>query len=115
MLGDRYPKVRQPVRTYTKLPEHLASSTRSPEFLRLLDQDLTRLWELSRSTHQKVSERRTHVTPLTRNVYNPGELVLLQRDPAAFQPSKLKLPFTGSYEVIQHVGMPYAVGTSLLM
>jgi hypothetical protein len=87
-----------------KLPDNLASSTRFPEFLRLLDQVLTRLWELSRSTHQKVSERTTHVTPLTRNVYNPGELVLLQRDPAAFQPSKLKLPFTGPYEVIQHVG-----------
>jgi hypothetical protein len=46
----------------------------------------------------------TSVTPLTRNVYNPGELAFLQRDPAAFKPSKLKPPFTGPHEVIEHVG-----------
>jgi hypothetical protein len=50
-----------------------------------------------------VSERSTHVTPLTRNVYNAGELVLLQRDPTAFQPSKLKIQHVGNAVRCRHL------------
>jgi hypothetical protein len=85
-----------------KLPGHLASPTHSPEFLRLLDQDLTVLWELSRSTHLKVvSECATHVTPLTRNVYSPGELYPAKR-PRYLPAFQAQVTFTGPYEVIQH-------------
>ena len=75
------------------LPENLAESARSPEYLRLLDADLHRLAELSRQAHSRVtSSRRTAVSEATQNVYLRGELVLVQRDPDKPLPSKLTLP-----------------------
>ena len=90
---------------YFKMPEFLAGSARSHEYLRLLDEDLQRLSDISRKAHAKVIDsRRTVVTDDTRNVYLRGELVLLQRDPDKPLPSKLTMPFSGPYEVIDHVG-----------
>ena len=91
--------------TYFRMPEHLAESARSQEYLRLLDEDLQRLSELSRKAHSKViSSRRTAVTEENRNVYLRGELVLLQRDPDKPLATKLTMPFAGPYEVVDHVG-----------
>lgn len=90
---------------YFRLPERLAESARSHEYLRLLDEDLQRLTELSRSSHAKViNSRRTAVTESSQNLYLRGELVLVQRDPDKPLPSKLCMPFAGPYEVIEHVG-----------
>ena len=91
--------------TMASLPESLAESARSPEYLRLLDADLQRLSELSRRAHTKVtSSRRTAVSEATQNVYLHGELVLVQRDPDKPLPSKLTMPFSGPYEAIDQVG-----------
>ena len=69
---------------YFKLPSALAESKRSHEYLRLLDEDLRNLSELSREAHSKViTSRRTAVSPETQNVYLRGELVLLQRIPTS--------------------------------
>ena len=58
---------------YFKLPEFLAESARSHEYLRLLNEDLQRLSELSRLAHSKVvRSRRTPITDETRNVYLRG-------------------------------------------
>lgn len=90
---------------YFKLPEFLAESARSHEYLRLLNEDLQRLSELSRLAHSKVvRSRRTPVTDETRNVYLRGELVLVHRDPDKPPPTKLSMPFMGPYEVVEHVG-----------
>ena len=90
---------------YFRLPEKLAESARSHEYLRLLDEDLHRLSEMSRSAHNRVtSSRRTEVTEDTQNVYLRGELVLLQRDPDKPLPTKLTMPFSGPYEVLDQVG-----------
>lgn len=87
--------------TYLRLPEHLAESSKSPEFLRLLDEDLQRLRAISAETHRKIiAERQSCVTPETQNIYLPGELFLVLRDPDTFQPAKLLAPFRGPYEVI---------------
>ena len=88
--------------TYFKLPEKLAVSERSDAFLVLLNEDLKRLEAIIRGTHATVVEqRRSRVDPEAHNVYLPGELVLHQRDPDNFLPSKLTLPFTGPYEVLE--------------
>ena len=87
--------------TYMQLPEHLVESSKSAEFLRLLDQDLQRLRALSAETHRKIiAERESAVTVETQNVFLSGELILVQRDPEVFQPAKLLAPFRGPYEVI---------------
>ena len=60
---------------YYRLPENLAESARSPEYLRLLDADLQRLSELSSQAHSKVtSSRRTAVSEATQNIYLPNSL-----------------------------------------
>ena len=91
--------------TYFRLPEQLPERLRAHEYLRLLDDDLRHLAELSQKAHAQVIEaRRSGVTEETQNKYLPGELVLVRRDPDKPLPSKLSLPFTGPYEVLQHDG-----------
>ena len=78
--------------TYFKLPDNLAEGDRSHTYIKLLNEDLHRLQEISRLVHADViAKRRSAVTPATQNVFLPGELVLLQRDPDKIYPTKLSL------------------------
>ena len=91
--------------TYLRLPERLREGEKSHTYLRLLDEDLQRLAEISREAHREVvAKRRTPVSEATQNVYMPGELVLVQRDLDKPLPSKLSLPFVGPHEVLQQEG-----------
>ena len=91
--------------TYFKLPPALCESEKSHVYLRLLDEDLQRLLELSRQAHLEViAKRRTPVTEATQNIYSPGDLVLVQRDLDKPLPTKLSLPFVGPHEVLSHEG-----------
>ena len=58
---------------------------------------------ISREHQAKIIDSRTKVTPIEeQNIYNPGELVLWQRDPTKPLPNKLASNFKGTYEVMTH-------------
>lgn len=90
--------------TYFSLPKDLPTGSRAPEFLRLLDADLKRLEEITSAKHALVIQSRSsQVTPSTQNRFQPGDLVLYQRNPDAPLPTKLSMPFLGPFVVISHV------------
>ena len=85
--------------TYFKLPPALREGEKSQAYLRLLNEDLQHLLELSRQAHLEViAKRRTPITEARQNVYMPGDLVLVQRDMDKPLPTKLSLPFVGPHE-----------------
>jgi hypothetical protein len=87
--------------TYLKLPETASASKSTQEFVRLLDEDLRALWAISKKHQDElVAKRGLNDAPHLQNQYQPGDLVLLQRDPSAPLPEKLAMRYTGPYEVI---------------
>ena len=63
--------------TNFRLPEQLQERLRAHEYLRLLNDDLEHMAELSQKAHAQVIEaRNSGVTEQTQNKYIPGELVL---------------------------------------
>jgi hypothetical protein len=89
--------------TYHRLPKNLPTGSRAPEFLRVLDEDLKRLAELTTARHALIIQSRSSaVTKDTQNCYQPGDFVLYQRNPDAPLPSKLSMPFLGPFIVILH-------------
>ena len=90
--------------TYLRLPEISDTAANTQAFVKLLDESLRTLWDISRS-HQKaiINKRGGNVDPALQNQYQPGDLVLFQRTTSAPLPSKLTLRFAGPFEVIsQH-------------
>jgi len=90
--------------TYLRLPQGLSDTATAHEYVRLLDDNLRTLWDIAQK-HQRtlIAKRGGNEDPAKQNQYQPGDLVLFQRDPSTPLPSKLTLRFTGPFEVIaQH-------------
>lgn len=87
--------------TYFKLPEAATASETAHEFVRLLDDNLRTLWEISKDYQLSLLEKRGATKdPALQNQYQPGDLVLFQRSASVPLPSKLTLRYMGPYEVI---------------
>ena len=88
---------------YLKLPENALPEEITHEWIKQLDDKLRTVWSISSEYQAKLVKERVKQTPEERrNVYHPGELVLLQRDPSQHLPTKLSMHFTGPWEVIKH-------------
>jgi hypothetical protein len=91
--------------TYFRLPDSATVTQTTQEFVRLLDENLKTLWEISESVQRRhLEERGANVDPELQNQYQKGDLVLFQFNakggPA---PSKLAMKYMGPYEVLsQH-------------
>jgi len=82
-----------------------SSMTAMHAYISKLNSNLETIRKLSYEYQQTIADERTGETPISeQNIYQPGDLVLFQRDPnACFLPSKLTPKFIGPYEVInQH-------------
>ncbi len=90
--------------TYLRLPEVSNTAANAHAFVKLLDESLRTLWDISRTYQKSLIEKRGgNVDPALQNQYQPGDLVLFQRSTGAPLPSKLMMRFAGPYEVIsQH-------------
>ena len=87
--------------TYFKLPEPVTEASNTQEFIRLLDENLRVIWELSKKHQTEVKNKRANDSdPNRQNKYQPGDFVLFQRNPLAPAPSKLSLRYMGPYEVL---------------
>lgn len=71
-------------------------------YISKLNEDLETIRKISYEYQQTIAAERTASTPLHKqNIYQPGDLVLFQRNPdACFLPSKLSPKFIGPYVVI---------------
>lgn len=87
--------------TYLKLPELLSESQTAHEFVKLLDDNLRTLWDISVKHQLKlVLKRAGKENPLLQNQFQPGDLVLFRRDTSSPLPSKLTMRFSGPFEVL---------------
>jgi hypothetical protein len=90
--------------TYFKLPEATSVAATTQEFVRNLDANLRALWAASQKHQTNVRSKRSgHDDPARQNQYQPGDLVLLQRNTSAPAPSKLSMRYMGPYEVISQL------------
>lgn len=88
--------------TYFKLPEEASASHNAQEFVRLLDENLRVLWQISKDFQADLVKKRTGNEDSSRqNVYQPGDLVLFNRSVGAPLESKLTMRFSGPFEVIE--------------
>ena len=88
---------------YLKLTENALPEEITHEWIKQLDDKLRTVRSISSEYQAKLVKERLEQTPeKRRNVYHPGELVLLQRDPSQHLPTKLSMHFTGPWEVIKH-------------
>jgi len=87
--------------TYLKLPELLSESQTATEFVRLLDDNLRTLWDISCKHQLKLLRKRVGDQDDARqNQFQPGDLVLFRRNTSAPLPSKLTMRFAGPFEVL---------------
>lgn len=90
--------------TYFSLPSSLSNSdsaTVTHEFVRLLDQNLQILQQISKDFQHTLAHERTDVTPAVRqNKYQPGDFVLWELDTSKPRPTKLTPRFLGPFIVI---------------
>ena len=87
--------------TYLRLPKAGAAAETAHAFVKLLDDNLRVLWEISQKHQLQIVARRAgDEDPLKQNTYQPGDLVLFQRDTSKPLPSKLTMRFMGPFEVI---------------
>jgi len=88
--------------TYFRMPERGDSVHSAHAYIRLLDDNLKLLNDISKRHQEKIVQKRTAATPLDKqNKYQPGDLVLFQRNPDEHLPTKLTPKFVGPYEVIE--------------
>jgi len=87
---------------YLQLPDSLVPSEVTNAWVRALDADLRHIRAVSGKFQAELISQRLAATPEeTQNVFQPGDLVLFQRNPENVLPTKLSSPFTGPYRVIQ--------------
>jgi len=90
-------------RIYFQLPDSRDPTTISNEYVRLLEEDLQELRAISRAHMDQIAEERSKgITPETQNMYQEGDLVLLQARPdkRKLRSAKLDTDFLGPYSVI---------------
>ena len=86
--------------TYFKLPEGLSVRDKSETWLKLLNEDLRIVREISSKYQQDLIAERLATTPEElQNKFQPTDMVLFQLDPDKPRPSKLSSPYLGPFEV----------------
>jgi hypothetical protein len=87
--------------TYFKLPQCSSETETTAAYVKLLDANLNKLRQIS-SEHRSaiVKARAAAQLPEAANSYQPGDFVLLQRNPNQLKPTKLSYKYLGPYEVI---------------
>ena len=87
---------------YLKLPTDALPETITNAWVVALDEDLRAIRKISTEYQQMLIEERTRSTPLeTQNTFQPGDLVLWERDRTKPRPTKLSAPNHGPWEVIK--------------
>ena len=91
--------------TYFNMPKtDVTQKELTLKYVKLLDDNLRIIRDISGKYQTKIVEERTKSTPQeTQNMFQPGDFVLFQRNPDQLLPSKLSPKFSGPYEVIQQV------------
>jgi hypothetical protein len=90
--------------TYFRMPGEEDGPRRAHAYIQLLDENLRLLTDISRRFQADLVAKRTAKTPeATQNMYQPGDLVLWQHNPAAHLPTKLTPKFAGPYAVIEQI------------
>lgn len=91
--------------TYFRMPEpgeEGDSTQRVHAYIKLLDENLRVLTDISKRHQQKLVQERTNKTSEeTQAKFQPGDLVLFQRNPSEMLPSKLSPKFIGPYSVLE--------------
>jgi hypothetical protein len=88
--------------TYGRMGEEGDSVHRVNAYVRLLDDNLRLLSDITKQHQAKlIAERTSHMPPEKQNQYQPGDYVLWQLNPDESLPSKLSPKFLGPYEVIK--------------
>ena len=87
---------------YFRLPEPISPDQECHEYIRRLDNDLQRLWQLSQQHQRSIAVKRSGgMTPATQNLYQPGDFILHERDTSKPLPYKLASKYEGPFEVIK--------------
>jgi hypothetical protein len=90
--------------TYFRMPEEGDGPRSAHAYIQLLDDNLRLLSDISRRFQADLVAKRTAKTPAAaQNIFQPGDLVLWQHNPAEHLPSKLTPKFAGPYAVIEQV------------
>ena len=85
---------------YNKLPAGANPEQHVHEFVKLLNDDLTLLRQISKEFQSKLILKRTEKNPEQPNEYQPGDFVLFQISKDKPRPSKLTPSFKGPFSVI---------------
>ena len=95
----------QAAATYFKIPDGLTDRERTHEYVRLLNDNLELLREISAAHQQRLIRERTagNPTPEQHNRYQKGDFVLVIHNQGTFRDFKLHPKFEGPFEVVQQV------------
>ena len=86
--------------TYMRMPEVRDVSETTHAFVKLLDDNLSHLWEVSKAYQSKLVKKRAKGQDMAKqNQYQPGDLVLFRRPTGVPLPTKLTMKFMGPFEV----------------
>ena len=84
-----------------RIPEGRDGSQVLPDYIKLLDENIKTVRDLSKKFQDNLVLERTLNTPAEKqNMYQPGDLVLFQLNPDNPRPTKLSPRYVGPYEVI---------------
>ena len=87
---------------YLRLPEGVVPENITQKWLKDLTEDLRHLRALSKKHQDEIAAERVAQTPVElQNVYQPGDLVLLETDPSVPRRTKLSPLNLGPFEVIE--------------
>ena len=88
--------------TYFKIPDSLSDRDRTHEYVRLLNDNLEVLRQVSSDHQQRLVRERTaaNPTPEQHTRYQKGDLVLVRHNPGTFRDFKLHPQFEGPFEVV---------------
>jgi hypothetical protein len=87
--------------TYRKLPEGLSSSQTTHEYVKLLDDNLRTIMDISKRYQDNiVADRTAKSDPLLQNKFCQGDFVFFQMNPENPLPNKLHPKYLGPFEVL---------------
>jgi len=87
---------------YLRLPADALPADITNAWVVALDQDLKTIRRISADYQRSLIDKRTAETPeATQNRFQPGDIVLWERDKSKPLPTKMDAPFRGPYEVIE--------------
>jgi hypothetical protein len=86
--------------TYMRMPANLPPDGITPAFVKLLDDDLKTIRELSNTAQLAAIAKRAVLTdPALQNQFQVGDYVLFQRNPLVPREPKISAPFLGPFAV----------------